>query len=220
MFAPRSPPPSTLTSFASLVFPTSDSDATPPADSKPDLGKSVIEWLFVVIAVILIGCLFLRKLLGAPRGLHGENPYRHALHPFASSTSISAAPDYLQYGYGYAYLPYPVPAHTTRRAYGVTHPTRRAHDTTQTTRAYDIGVGGRRANGDEELVLGDKDILPVYDAFDRPPQYAYGYDAGPSVNVEPVAVGEGGSEVEGQVEALEGVLDVHAGVEMPHGVER
>ncbi|KAJ7076800.1 hypothetical protein C8R44DRAFT_896499 [Mycena epipterygia] len=150
---------------------------------------SVIEWLFVVIAVILIGCLFLRKLLGAPRGLHGENPYRHALHPFASSTSISAAPDYLQYGYGYAYLPYPVPAHTTRRAYGVTHPTRRAHDTTQTTRAYDIGVGGRRANGDEELVLGDKDILPVYDAFDRPPQYAYGYDAGPSVNVEPVAVG-------------------------------
>jgi hypothetical protein len=54
-------------------------------------------------------------------------------------------------------LQYPLPVHSRVSA--------------RPTRGLDIGEGGRRANGDTEFVLGDKDVLPAYNALDRPPRY-------------------------------------------------
>jgi hypothetical protein len=81
------------------------------------------------------------------------------------------------YAYAYGHAPY--------GAYGfsdtLTHPSSvplnlpypaRAHPGPRSTRGADIGAGGARANGDVELLLGDKEFLPVYDGGGRPPRYA------------------------------------------------
>jgi len=165
MLALRSDTPPASTSFASLVFPTTDSA---PTNAKTDLTKTVIEWLFVVIAVILIACLFLRKMFGSRTSRH--EMYISDSRDASFALPPADSPSYLC-TYAIAYpgipavqgLPYPLPAHTRSRT---------ARPPVRTTRGLDIDEGGRRANFDMELVLSDKDVLPAYDALDRPPKYA------------------------------------------------
>ncbi|KAF7344649.1 hypothetical protein MVEN_01625100 [Mycena venus] len=164
MLAFRSDSPPDTTSFASLVFPTTDSNT--PTNAKTDLAKTAIEWLIVVIAVVLIACLFLRKMFGSrasQRGMLSNIPdsvYRRASSSFApAADSPSYLCTYVAYP-GIPAVPYPLPVHL--------HP-RTAR--TGPTRGLDIDEGGRRVNEDVELVLGDKDVLPAYDGLDRPPKY-------------------------------------------------
>ncbi|KAJ7873711.1 hypothetical protein B0H13DRAFT_2058269 [Mycena leptocephala] len=154
MLAPRSNSPAASTSFASLVFPTTDSSQQ-PTNPKTDLAKSVIEWLFVVIAVILIVCLFLRKVFG-PRNSYAQREMLIPDSAYQGARPLIDDPAYLC-TYVAVELQYPLPVHSRAPA--------------RPTRGLDIGEGGRRANGDTELVLGDKDVLPAYDALDRPPRY-------------------------------------------------
>ncbi|KAF8148119.1 hypothetical protein K438DRAFT_2027553 [Mycena galopus ATCC 62051] len=155
-----SPPASTT--FASLVFPTTNSDSEQPNNGKADLAKTVIEWLFVVIAVILIACLFLRKLFG-PR-----TPHREMLHiPVDCPAYVCTYGAYP--GISVPTVAYPLPAHSSSHA----RSTRGNVAITRTiTRGLDLAEGGRRINEDAELELGDKDALPAYDGCDRPPKYA------------------------------------------------
>ncbi|KAJ7453837.1 hypothetical protein FB451DRAFT_665518 [Mycena latifolia] len=174
IYAPRTAPfpdsvPAT-TSFASLVFPTDPGAAEAQASTKADLAKSVIEWLFVVIAVILIICLFLRKLLGAPRALQ---------YPSTSNDLGTAS------GYTYAY-PGIAALHLTHP-----RPARPARARTRPTRAADIDADGRRAQGDVELDLSEAEMLPAYDGLDRPPKYMYAEVA--AATEEPVGGLQGAS---------------------------
>ncbi|KAJ7649289.1 hypothetical protein B0H17DRAFT_1215329 [Mycena rosella] len=157
MFVPRIlPAPDSVpesSSFASLVFPATDSPQ-PLASAKTDLAKSVIEWLCVIVAVILIICLFIRRL-ASPRAMRS-----HTL--FDDPAPASDA-----YLYTYAYRGVPMMHHPTYPS-----PARvRTHPPLYAMRAPDIGAGGCRANEDMELVLGTADFLPAYDGFDRPPKY-------------------------------------------------
>ncbi|KAJ6487394.1 hypothetical protein C8R47DRAFT_1196380 [Mycena vitilis] len=159
----RSDSPAASTSFASLVFPSTDPPQS-PTSPKTDVAKSVIEWLFVVIAIILILCLFLRKLFGArtsPRGT--DSVYQRG--------SISFAPSGLgDPAYICSYIAYPgIPPVALPYPPGV-HP-RAPRPVVRLTRGVDVGADGRRVNGDMELVVGDKE-LPAYDGLDRPPRYA------------------------------------------------
>ncbi|KAJ7719127.1 hypothetical protein B0H16DRAFT_1739597 [Mycena metata] len=169
----NSPAPDRTSSFASLVFPTADS--TEPTSVKADVAKTVIEWLFVVIAVVLIACLLLRKILAsrasstfARDSIASDTRDRHL-----SLVSMAIDPCYV-YSYGYipdVRLPIPTPTYprpTHRLPYPVAIAT---SSTARRTRAADIDAYGRRAHEDVELVLGDKDILPVYDGLGRPPKY-------------------------------------------------
>ncbi|KAJ7182403.1 hypothetical protein C8R43DRAFT_1116046 [Mycena crocata] len=208
MLVPRSPEmgsPPASTSFASLVFPSTES-AQPQLSAKTDIAKSVIEWLFVIIVNINLPhlllaslnervrvwaggypdrlfllakvCLFCsRSAIGfgiITEGRHefrllGSQPYergsyRHA-PPFPDPTlggDIACMYGYAYPGPSAAHLPYPVAAHA-----------RDSRPIVLPTRGRDIGEGGARLNGDMELVLSDKDILPVYDGLDRPPKYAF-----------------------------------------------
>ncbi|KAJ7608505.1 hypothetical protein DFH06DRAFT_1346824 [Mycena polygramma] len=163
MLVVRSDSPAASTSFASLVFPTTDPPQS-PTSPKTDVAKSVIEWLFVVIAIILILCLFLRKLFGvrtSPRVT--DSVYQRGSISFAPSGLGDPAYicSYIAYpGIPPVELPYPP----------IVHP-RTPRPLVRLTRGLDIGEDGRRANSDMELVLGDKD-LPAYDGLDRPPRYA------------------------------------------------
>ncbi|KAJ6538127.1 hypothetical protein B0H19DRAFT_1270492 [Mycena capillaripes] len=170
MFAPRSNSPPDITSFASLVFPVTDSPQ-PPTSAKAELGKSVIEWLFVVIAIVLVACLFLRKLCRVRSSFQYEMPiipdslYGHG---GASFTRPSPADDP---AYICTYVTYPrIPA--VQLPYPLAVHSRNARPPVRPTRGPDIDDGGRRANSDMELVLSDKDMLPAYDGLDRPPRYA------------------------------------------------
>ncbi|KAJ7018719.1 hypothetical protein C8F04DRAFT_1150472 [Mycena alexandri] len=120
--------------------------------------QTVIEWFFVVIAVILIACLILRKILGSRTSSVRE--MAEDTHPHLSFVHPSYAYSYAYPGIPDIHLPYPLPGHS------------RTRPATRTTRAADIDAGGRRANDDMELGLGDKDMLPAYDGLGRPPKYA------------------------------------------------
>ncbi|KAJ7475528.1 hypothetical protein B0H11DRAFT_2032528 [Mycena galericulata] len=148
------PPPST--SFASLA------NGSPPSQAKSEVAKSVIEWLLVAIALILLACLLLRRMLRwrAPlREMHPD-PCRNVTY----AEALRATDVERLYTYGLSgIIPYPPPIYPRPRA-------AEPH-----TRGVDVrrGGSGRRAGG-EELVLsmGEKDVLPVYDGLGRPPRYA------------------------------------------------
>ncbi|KAJ6535330.1 hypothetical protein DFH09DRAFT_1324948 [Mycena vulgaris] len=187
-------------SFASLVFPTTDSTQL-QTSAKTDLAKSVIEWLFVVIAIILLICLFLRKTLGA------RTPLRE-IH--AQVFTEPRASDDASYVYTYAYpgipalhLTRPPPARIRARAHSP------VHATLTLTRALDLGAGGRRANWNAELVLSDQDVLPAYDGLDRPPKYVH---AEAATEEPPAASASASAEPRAVVEAPGA-----ARVELPDG---
>ncbi|KAJ7156346.1 hypothetical protein C8R46DRAFT_1295137 [Mycena filopes] len=180
-------PPASTSNFASLVFPTSDS-AAEPTSGKSDVAKAVIEWLFVVIAVLLIACLLLRRMLGTrPSPTRAEHAHSRV------EQIILADPSYFLYPAAAVYLPYPVPAHAPARMRSVRNNYNPAlTPTLMRTRAADIGAGGRRANDDAEpeLGLGDKDLLPAYDGAGRPPRYAVTAPGASGRTVEPAVEGE------------------------------
>ncbi|KAJ7431625.1 hypothetical protein B0H11DRAFT_2129379 [Mycena galericulata] len=141
------PPPNT--SFASLA------NGSPPSQAKSEVAKSVIEWLLVGIALILLACLLLRRMLRW-REMHPD-PYRNVTYAEAQrATDVERL-----YTYGLSgIVPYPPPIYARPRA---AEPPMR-------------GVDVRRAGGDMDpevvLSMGEKDVLPVYDGRDRPPRYA------------------------------------------------
>ncbi|KAJ7156416.1 hypothetical protein C8R46DRAFT_431348 [Mycena filopes] len=211
-----SPPASTGTSisnFASLVFPTADSGTTQPTSPKSDVAKAVIEWLFVVIAVLLIACLILRRMLGTR-----PSPSPSRTHGHVEQIILADPSCFLGYPANMAtvYLPYPVPARTH------TPSIRRFNDVVRMpmpmrtqTRAADIDAFGRRAttndDADLELGLGDKDVdaLPAYDGKGRPPRYTAGSALAASGAVEPT-VAEG---------AVQGVVEVGGEGHRPAAIE-
>ncbi|KAJ7304782.1 hypothetical protein DFH08DRAFT_521553 [Mycena albidolilacea] len=160
------------TSFASLVFPTADS--AQPSNAKADLAKTVIEWLFVVIAVILIACLFLRKMFGtraSDSSLHLPDTLNtRASSAFGLPPTVDT-PAYLCTYVATYPIAHPLPVHG-----GHSRPShfRYARTPLRATTGRDIDPAGRRAHEDvdSELGLGDKDVLPAYDGRDRPPKYA------------------------------------------------
>ncbi|KAF7375844.1 hypothetical protein MSAN_00474400 [Mycena sanguinolenta] len=199
------PPGST---FASLVFPTTGSDSDEPNNFKADLAKTVIEWLFVVIALILIAYFFLRKIFGPRTSQHRDEMLHIPDSVYRREQSSFALPSLLDYPASmcdYATCPtlaYPLPVYShpasasarlpvhsaSHRVRAVTppHMTPSVRGTSMPIRALDIGEGGRRLTEDAELVLSDGDVLPAYDGRDRPPKYAMSMLAmgvGPGVGV-------------------------------------
>ncbi|KAJ7214673.1 hypothetical protein B0H12DRAFT_1155322 [Mycena haematopus] len=118
----------------------------------------------------LIYSVLIRRMLGPRKSHHDmlhipDSVYRDPPSSFAPPAP-GDCPAYLYSSYVAAYPEYPLPVHsaTPLRIRGV--------GVIPTTRGLDIGEGGQRINEDAELVLSDKDVLPAYDARDRPPKYA------------------------------------------------
>ncbi|KAJ7164263.1 hypothetical protein C8R46DRAFT_1036177 [Mycena filopes] len=173
--------PASTSNFASLVFPAADS-ATEPTSGKGHVSKSMIEWLFIIIAVLLIACLFLRRMLGTRRSTTRAG---YAEHPHVEQI-ILADPFCFLYSVPAVYIPCPVPAHAPSGSARVRGDVTRAR-TLMRIQAADIGPGGRRANGDAELELELGDMLPAYDGA---PRYAV---TAPGSSVDAVE-GEVGAE--------------------------
>ncbi|TFK65293.1 hypothetical protein BDN72DRAFT_204507 [Pluteus cervinus] len=159
------------------------------ADTKPSMAKAILEYLFLSIAVLLVGSIIIRRLLA----LRAQN---RPLYHFFYARDPSSPPHYTHHhapGFAPQSLP-PLPtsylssSHLTppTSAYlgnGLTHPDRNTppHATRRTTAA-DIDDSGRRgvvgsslgANQEHDWDgwLTDRDALPAYDVFGGPPKYA------------------------------------------------
>ncbi|KAJ6488739.1 peptidase S8/S53 domain-containing protein [Mycena sanguinolenta] len=166
--------PPAASTFASLVFPATDSDSDEPNNSKADLAKTVIQWLFVVIALILIACFFLRKVFGPRTAHHGMLHIPDSIYRQGQSSFALPTPHDPMYMCGYVAacpaLAHPPPVHSVSAANPPHHRVRAVSARSTTIRGLDIGEGGRRINEDAELVLSDNDVLPAYDGRDRPPK--------------------------------------------------
>ncbi|KAL0952942.1 hypothetical protein HGRIS_007156 [Hohenbuehelia grisea] len=157
---PFFPPPS------SLVPPPRSADN----EKRSDLAKMVLEWLFLVIALVTIAGIisyrmkrlrqanrplshFFRARRSTPGSPTSIQPYRQSGIPYSSNSEALA------------YYPYLTPVAPT---YHQAHSRR----TRTRTHAADVDSSGRRlGGGGDHDDLDDKDILPPYDHAGGPPKY-------------------------------------------------
>ena len=171
---------STTSSNTAPLFP--EPTSSPNKDNGRDFAKPLLEYVLLGVGVFLILSLILKRVMRFRQSNHpltftsfltasparpptSSNPLArrptyprtHALHevpPYPSYDNYPAA----------AYPAYPVESHGRYPRYH--------------TRALDIGAGGRRLGGGEDLT--DKDVLPAYDLAGGPPKYVEMYGgAGP-----------------------------------------
>jgi hypothetical protein len=150
-----------------------------PAGSSNESGglaKSVLEYLFLALALIIVTSIILRRLTRLKRMnqpistfFHSDNDYPNTSHirtprNFPRTTGLPPLSRD-----GLPYPPYPDPHLTGFPAVYLGRNTRR-------TNAQDIDASGRRVVAqsvelDHGGELGDKDALPAYDHYGGPPKY-------------------------------------------------
>ncbi|KAJ3797153.1 hypothetical protein GGU11DRAFT_785770 [Lentinula aff. detonsa] len=177
-------PTISLNSILSVTSPSSTS-STASSTSSTDINsnpatqvltKNLLEWLFLAMAVLVVGSVIHRRIYVLKRnGLSigsffsarnpcrniGSNPRPTRAFPSTFSSSLSA--------YDLANVPTAYNPFATSYASPSPH-----HRTHIQTRAMDIGPGGRRGGGmrNDHSESGDqKDTLPAYDKAGSPPGY-------------------------------------------------
>ncbi|KAJ7624413.1 hypothetical protein FB45DRAFT_1060729 [Roridomyces roridus] len=145
--------------LASLVFPANNGPGSETQTSRSDIDKSVVEWLFIVIAVVLILCWCLRRLFNLQQPLSFSDI---DLQPVVASADLT--------------FPFPMPSQPPP----VHHTERLGHlRQSITTRAADVDAYGRRQGALGEGDVKDLDDLPAY-TMDRPPHYRLEEESGAS----------------------------------------
>jgi len=149
--------------------PASSQDSTDNSDSKNNFAKSVLEYVFLAVALFLLICITWRRMLrvrriNQPFFGRGVTPAAAAagerFSPFPQTRPQFAGPSFGAHSFNpyvhLAHLPASYHPSNNRRTQGV-----------------DIGPGGQRQGGvsDYNAETGDKDVLPAYDKFGGPPQY-------------------------------------------------
>ncbi|KAJ3993872.1 hypothetical protein F5050DRAFT_1778753 [Lentinula boryana] len=183
------------TSILSVTSPSTSSTASSTSstdlDSNPAtqvLTKNLLEWLFLAMAVLVVGSVIHRRIYvlkrnGLSIGLFfstrnrcrniGTNPRPTRPFPSTFGSSLSA--------YDLANVPTAYNPFAT--SYSSPSPHHRTHIQ---TRAMDIGPGGRRGRGgmrNDHSETGDqKDTLPAYDKAGSPPGYTDSLPAVLSMN--------------------------------------
>ncbi|KAF8963243.1 hypothetical protein BDZ97DRAFT_1919917 [Flammula alnicola] len=151
-----------------------------PADQlngdRSGLAKSILEYLFLAIALIIVTSMILRRLTALKRtnqpyrsffNMNGNYPTtspNRGLLSFPRATGLHPVnPDARR-----PYPPYPNPHLAGFPAAYLGHSIRRTH-------AQDIDASGRGIGNSTDLdvdgELGDKDALPAYDNYGGPPKY-------------------------------------------------
>jgi len=169
-----SPPPVNTSPF--FPDPTTFHTAkAQPSNQTGGLAKSVLEYLFLSVALLIVGCTVFRRLVKFKRT---HKPLRTFFHPENATTSPShlRAHSYPRttglppiYNDGRPYPPYPDHFLTGFPPVYLGHTGRR-------TNAGDVDARGRRLADrtvelDHDGELGDKDALPAYEVYGGPPKY-------------------------------------------------
>jgi len=152
---------------SAISTPASSQDGGDNGDSKNNFAKSVLEYVFLAVALFLLICITWRRMLRVRRA--NQPFFGRGVTPAAAGEQISpfprTRPQFAGPSFGaHSFNPYVHLAHLPASY----HPSNNRR-----TQGADIGPGGRRQGGisDYNGETGDKDALPAYDKFGGPPQY-------------------------------------------------
>ncbi|KIM42043.1 hypothetical protein M413DRAFT_445221 [Hebeloma cylindrosporum] len=145
---------------------------SPPSNnsnSKSELTKTVVEYLFLGVAVLIVASIILRRLMRLKRA---NQPYSaffslNSTHPSAQSQGGRNFPRTTG-------LPPPIPGQPYPEPHLSGFPPAYLQYSSRGIRAGDVDSRGRRAATmelDHDGELGDKDALPAYDVSGGPPKY-------------------------------------------------
>ncbi|KAF8884502.1 hypothetical protein BD779DRAFT_1801684 [Infundibulicybe gibba] len=177
MLARNPEPTTTMTTTTNTPFFPDPSTLTPPSQSPSpqspsnNLAKSVLEYLFLAVVIILAGCVVARRF---HRLKQSGQPLSHF---FTLSRSDNDHLNRTGHYHGLSYNPHHLPHYRYRTAGSPLAPLPLVYGASRRTRAADIDEGGRRLPGSgineyDHDVLSDKDVLPAYDNIGGPPKYA------------------------------------------------
>ncbi|KAJ7591380.1 hypothetical protein C8J56DRAFT_1163348 [Mycena floridula] len=173
-FAAPSASLSSTASASGITVPAAPFDPTglPPdssnvADSnnnnKGDFGKAMVEYIFLALAFLLLVMISWRRILRIRRIRQGLEQPSTVHYTYPRTRPV--------------FSPYSQPP------FGMT-PLAAAYSTDRRpTRGAGIGPGGQR----DAPEVGDKDVLPAYDKFGSPPQYAERAAVTPAPPLDPSA---------------------------------
>ncbi|KAF7976557.1 hypothetical protein HWV62_6217 [Athelia sp. TMB] len=159
---------STIASTNSNFF-SAPSSLTKPTSTEGHgtaLSKSILEWVFLVIAIVLLAAfLFLRTVQLRKR----HQPLTRFFSSTGPSPSYTGRPQSVPRtglpAFGVLPARYPL---TPEMLYPSLEPLPSAYTRGQRTRAADTDEGGRRAGGADDDA---KDMLPAYEGGGGPPKY-------------------------------------------------
>ncbi|KAF8153854.1 hypothetical protein B0H34DRAFT_799791 [Crassisporium funariophilum] len=174
--APQATPTSAVVTNTSPFFP--DPSAPPASDGKKGgLAKSVLEYLFLGVALIVVASIILRRITKMKRRSQPITAFFTSNTDLPTSAQRYGGPRQFPRTTGIPPMRYDgqnYPLYPDVHLTGI--PAAYMGPSARRTRAADVDANGRRLGDravelDHDGELGDKDMLPAYDNFGGPPKY-------------------------------------------------